>query len=102
MLFHLSVGNLGTTTATGSTSPAANLPGEVASRVLASCATTATARSIASASAEVTTVGVGLGSSWLNDDVLAVDGEVLIGQSSLVALNSLVLNKRAVLESMSQ
>lgn len=99
---HLDVGDLGTSTATGSTASATALSREVASSILAARAvtikaTTATARGITTASAEVTTVGVGLGSSGLDNNVLAINGKVLAGQSSLVALNSLVLNKGTVL-----
>jgi hypothetical protein len=99
---YLNVCDLGTSTATGSTASATALSSEVASSILAARtvtieATAATARGITTASAEVTTVGVGLGSSGLDNNVLAINGKVLAGQSSLVALDSLVLNKGTVL-----
>lgn len=99
---HLDVGGLGTSTTTGSTASATALSREVASSILAARAvtikaTTAATRGITTASAEVTTVGVGLGSSGLDNNVLAINGKVLAGQSSLVALNSLVLNEGTVL-----
>lgn len=92
----LSIGDLGTTAATGSTTSSANLAGKVASSILATCTTTATARSTA-AGAKVTSKAGSLGSSWLDNNVLAVNGEVLASQSGLVALNSLVLHKGTVL-----
>lgn len=99
-VWYLGVGSLSTTAATGgATSPAlaTEAPTGVAlttrsAAIEATTATLTTARAVVGA-----TVGRGLGSALLNNDVLAIDDVRVGGESSVVAFNSLILDKGAVL-----
>lgn len=99
------VGGLGAATATGTTAASTALAGEVAAGVtLASIpvafkATSATGSTAATASTKATSIVMSssLGAAGLDDNVLAVHGVGVARNSSLVALERLILNKGAVL-----
>lgn len=100
---HLGVGSLGTAAATRSTSTAVLsrevAPGAALSAGAVAIETTTAALSASTATAVVTTaVGSRLGTTLLDDDLLAVDHMGVRVQSSVVSLGSLVLDKSAVLD----
>jgi hypothetical protein len=95
----LSIMRLGTTTATGSATPATVLTREVASRALAArssalSTTTATAWNGASATS---VIGTGLVATGLDHDGLAVDGVRVGSNCGLGGFRGLELNERTVL-----
>jgi hypothetical protein len=102
---NLSSAGLGTASATSSARAATALARKVAAGATLSAAVafeasaSTAARGITSArTVAVTTVCCRLGATRLDNDVLAIYNMWIGGDSSLVALDSLVLNKSAVLE----
>jgi|SRR5687767_5535173 hypothetical protein len=97
----LGAGRLSATTTAGGTATTTALATKVAARVVASASivsATTTARSTATAgTVAAAAVSIGLGAARLDDDVLAVDGQRAGSNGSVVALNSLVFDKSAVL-----
>lgn len=108
-MFFLSIAGLRAPAATGHTSTSPVLPSEAAARVARSSTastvestTPATGRIAPARTVVATSVGRRLGASRLHDDVLAIHGVRVGRDGSLVSLDSLVLDKGAVLKASSQ